>query len=114
VLQPIGINPELTIALLFGFIAKEIVIGSLAIIYGQEGGALVHAITQHITWTQAYSFMLFVLIYTPCVSTIATIRNETKSLSFTALAIAWPLVAAWLISLAFYQTATYLQLTYFH
>lgn len=114
VLQPIGINPELTIALLFGFIAKEIVIGSLAIIYGQEGGALVHAITQHITWIQAYSFMLFVLIYTPCVSTIATIRNETKSLSFTALAIAWPLVAAWLISLVFYQTATYLQMTYFN
>ncbi len=104
-LQPIGINAELTIALLFGFIAKEIVIGSLAIIYGQEGGALVHAITQHITWIQAYSFMLFVLIYTPCLSTIATIRHETKSWTFTALSLVWPLVAAWVISFVFYQTA---------
>jgi ferrous iron transport protein B len=95
----------LTIALLFGFIAKEIVIGALAIIYGQEGTALVHAITEHITWIQAYSFMLFVLIYTPCVSAIATIRNETKSLKFTALSLAWPLVMAWLVSFAFYQTA---------
>jgi ferrous iron transport protein B len=104
-LQPIGINAELTIALLFGFIAKEIVIGALAIIYGQEGAALVHAITEHVTWIQAYSFMLFVLIYTPCVSAIATIRNETKSLAFTALSLAWPLVMAWLVSFAFYQTA---------
>jgi ferrous iron transport protein B len=112
-LQPIGINAELTIALLFGFIAKEIVIGSLAIIYGQEGSALVHAITEHITWIQAYSFMLFVLIYTPCVSTIATIRNETKSLKFTTLSLIWPLFSAWVISFIFYQTATYLHMHFF-
>jgi ferrous iron transport protein B len=107
IFQPIGINAELTIALLFGFVAKEIVIGSLAVIYGQEGAALVQTITQHITWVEAYSFMLFVLIYTPCVSTIATIRKETKSLSFTALSVAWPLVAAWLITLLFYKAASY-------
>ena len=108
IFQPIGINAELTIALLFGFIAKEIVIGSLAVIYGQEGAALVHTITQHITWVEAYSFMLFVLIYTPCVSTIATIRKETKSLSFTALSVVWPLVAAWLITFVFYKVANWL------
>jgi ferrous iron transport protein B len=108
IFQPIGISAELTIALLFGFIAKEIVIGSLAVIYGQEGAALVHTITQHITWVEAYSFMLFVLIYTPCVSTIATIRKETKSLSFTALSVVWPLVAAWLITFVFYKVATWL------
>jgi ferrous iron transport protein B len=107
IFQPIGINAELTIALLFGFIAKEIVIGSLAVIYGQEGAALVHTITQHITWVEAYSFMLFVLIYTPCVSTIATIRKETKSLSFTALTVVWPLVAAWVITLVFYKVASW-------
>jgi ferrous iron transport protein B len=108
IFHPLGINAELTIALLFGFIAKEIVIGSLAVIYGQEGAALVQTITQHITWVEAYSFMLFVLIYTPCVSTIATIRKETKSLSFTALSVAWPLVAAWLITFLFYRVATLL------
>jgi ferrous iron transport protein B len=106
IFQPIGINAELTIALLFGFIAKEIVIGSLAVIYGQEGAALVQTITQQITWVQAYSFMLFVLIYTPCVSTIATIRKETKSVGFTVLSVAWPLLAAWLVTWTFYKTAT--------
>jgi ferrous iron transport protein B len=103
IFQPIGINAELTIALLFGFVAKEIVIGSLAVIYGQEGGALVQTITQQITWVQAYSFMIFVLIYTPCVSTIATIRKETKSLSFTTLSVVWPLGVAWCVAWCFYQ-----------
>jgi len=107
VLNPLGISAELTIALIFGFVAKEIVIGSLAVIYGLEGQMLVDTITSHLHWMQAYSFMLFVLIYTPCVSTIATIRNETKSLWFTTLSVVWPLCAAWCVSFIFYETATY-------
>jgi ferrous iron transport protein B len=107
VLSPLGIDPKLTIALIFGFVAKEIVIGSLAVIYAREGGALVSAIAHDITWVQAYSFMLFTLIYTPCLSTIATIRSEAKNRAFSVLAVAWPLVLAWTVSFAFYQTARY-------
>jgi len=107
ILSPLGISAELTIALIFGFVAKEIVIGSLAVIYGQEGQMLVGTITDHMNWIQAYSFMLFVLIYTPCVSTIATIRNETKNLWFTTLSVIWPLSAAWCVSFIFYETASY-------
>jgi ferrous iron transport protein B len=104
-LSPLGIDPKLTIALIFGFVAKEIVIGSLAVIYGQEGGALTSAIAHQIDWVQAYSFMLFTLIYTPCLSTIATIRTEAKSRAFSALAIAWPLGLAWVVSFLFYRAA---------
>ena len=74
-------------------------------IYGQEGGALTSAIAHQITWIQAYSFMLFTLIYTPCLSTIATIRTEAKSRAFSVLAIAWPLGLAWVVSFLFYQFA---------
>jgi ferrous iron transport protein B len=105
VLHPLGIDGKLAIALIFGFVAKEIVIGSLAVIYGTEGGALMKLMAGQLDWVQAYSFMLFTLIYTPCLSTIATIRSESKSIGFTMLALAWPLVLAWLLSFAFYQTA---------
>jgi ferrous iron transport protein B len=105
VMQPLGITPQLTVALLFGFIAKEIVIGSLAVIYGLESQALMQSISHQITATQAYSFMLFALIYTPCLSTIATIRTESKSWSFTALSLVWPVLLAWTLSYVFYQTA---------
>ncbi|OFZ86781.1 MAG: ferrous iron transport protein B [Betaproteobacteria bacterium RBG_16_64_18] len=105
VLSPLGIDPKLTIALIFGFVAKEVVIGALAVIYAQEGSALMTTIAGQINWVQAYSFMLFTLIYTPCLSTIATIRAEARSTAFTALAVAWPLALAWVASFVFYQTA---------
>ncbi|NOQ93778.1 MAG: ferrous iron transport protein B [Methylophaga sp.] len=108
ILSPAGINPELTVALIFGFVAKEIVIGALAVIYGLEGSSLMQGIAQQIDWVQAYSFMLFTLIYTPCLATIATLRAEAKSGWYTALSLAWPLTLAWSVSTAFYQSARYL------
>lgn len=108
ILSPAGINPELTVALIFGFVAKEIVIGALAVIYGLEGAALMNGIAAQIDWVQAYSFMLFTLIYTPCLSTIATLRAEAKSAWFTTLSVVWPLSLAWIISVSFYQTARFL------
>ena len=105
VFAPLGINEQLTIALIFGFVAKEIVIGSLAVIYGLGGEALGGALAHQLDWVQAYSFMLFTLIYTPCLSAIATLRSESKNLGFTIFVIAWSLALAWLASFAFYQGA---------
>ncbi len=102
---PIGINEQLTIALIFGFVAKEIVIGALAVIYNLTGDALGGALAQQLDWVQAYSFMLFTLIYTPCLATIATLRSESKQLGFTALSIAWSLALAWMVTFVFYQGA---------
>ena len=105
IFAPIGINDQLTIALIFGFVAKEIVIGSLAVIYGLSGDALGSALGQQLDWVQAYSFMLFTLIYTPCLSAIATLRSESKDLRYTLFALTWSLVLAWLVSFVFYQAA---------
>jgi ferrous iron transport protein B len=105
VLQPLGLEEPLAIALIFGFVAKEIVIGALAVIYGQDGTALMGLMAHRLDWVQAYSFMLFTLLYTPCLSTVAALRTESKSVGFTALATAWALVLAWFVSFVFYQGA---------
>jgi ferrous iron transport protein B len=102
---PIGITMELTIALIFGFVAKEIVIGSLAVIYGLSGEALAGTLGAQLDWVQAYSFMLFTLIYTPCLSTIATLRSESKNNGFMLISIGWSLALAWVVSFVFYQGA---------
>ena len=104
--EPIGINDQLMIALLFGFVAKEIVIGSLAVIYGLSGDALGSTLGQQLDWVQAYSFMLFTLIYTPCLSAIATLRSESKDLRYTLFVLTWSLVLAWSVSFVFYQGGT--------
>jgi ferrous iron transport protein B len=105
ILDPIGIDTQLAIALIFGFVAKEIVIGSLAVIYGLNGDALSQQIATNIDWVQGLSFMLFTLIYTPCLSTIATMKNESKSSLFMWLSIVWSLCLAWIVSFIFYQGA---------
>lgn len=105
ILDPIGINSQLAIALIFGFVAKEIVVGALAVIYGLQGDALMAQMAMQIDWVQAMSFMLFTLIYTPCLSTIATLKTEAKSSAFMWLSIAWSLGLAWVVSFVFYQSA---------
>lgn len=109
VLNPIGIPEELTIALVFGFIAKEIVVGSLATIYSlADPNAIQATLAQTISPIQAYSFMLFCLLYSPCVATLATIRSEAKNVSFTFFSVVYGLVLAWVVSFLFYQGANFL------
>lgn len=103
---PLGINPQLTVALFFGFVAKEIVLGGLAVIYSKaEGADLAKAITAQIDWVQAYSFMLFTLLYVPCLSTVAVLKSESKSARFALVTVAWSLGLAWITSCIFYQGA---------
>ena len=84
IFQPIVIDWEETVALIVGFIAKEIVIGGLGVIYGGVG--LTGAKSSHITPLQSMSFMLFCLLYTPCVATVAAIWSE-RSVKLTLLSL---------------------------
>ncbi len=108
--SPLGIDPLLIVALIFGFIAKEILIGALAVIFSLEGRDLATHLSVLFTNGQAISFMIFTLIYTPCLSTIATIKSESKNLKLTIFSLLWSLLLAWLMSFIFYQTYIYLMI----
>lgn len=105
IMEPLGIDPYLTLTLFFGFIAKEVVIGSLAVIYGMNDGAISSYIGETVTFAQGYSFCIFCLLYTPCLTTLATLFNESKSWRFTLLSLGLSLALAWVSSLIFYQGA---------
>jgi ferrous iron transport protein B len=105
IFAPLGIDTLLSISLMFGFVAKEIVIGALAVIYGAGPNELTGVLARSMDWRQAYSFMLFTLLYTPCLATLAAIRRESRSLRFTLASTLWSLAIAWLASFAFYQLA---------
>lgn len=105
VFSPLGIDQLLSVALLFGFVAKEVVIGSLAVIYGAGTEQLAGVIAQRMDWVQAYSFMLFTLVYTPCLSALATLRREAGGSRYMWVSVGWSLATAWVLSFAFYQTA---------
>lgn len=108
IMRPIGIDPYLTLALIFGIIAKEVVLGSLAVIYGLNAEAVNQYLTANLTWIQAYSFCIFCLLYTPCLTTFVTILNESKSWRFSLFSLIFSLVLAWVCSFSFYQVALFL------
>ena len=101
VFEPLGIQWAETVALFFGFIAKEILIGALAVIYGSAN--LATEINSQLTPLQGISFMVFTLIYSPCIATIAAIRSESHSWRITLLSMGMGLILAWLSSLLVYQ-----------
>jgi ferrous iron transport protein B len=105
VLDPIGISADMSVILLFGFVAKEIVIGALVAMTGLDGSALAGYLATQMDSIQAISFMLFVLLYTPCLSTLATQLNESRSWKFASYSLAWSLGLAWAVSFGFYQGA---------
>ena len=102
-LGPIGLNPELSVSLFFGFIAKEILLGALAVIYRTTEANLAGSVRAAITPLQALSFMTFVLLYTPCLGTIAAQLQESKSRMFALTSLAWSLGLAWTLALVVYQ-----------
>jgi ferrous iron transport protein B len=102
-LGPIGMNPTLTVSLFFGFIAKEILLGAMAVIYKTSESNLGGVIATAITPLQSLSFMSFVLLYTPCLGTVAAQLQESKSRNFVLLSLGWSLFLAWLMALVVFQ-----------
>jgi ferrous iron transport protein B len=105
VLEPIGISAVMSVVLLFGFVAKEIVIGAIVAMTGLQGAALNSYLATQMDAVQAISFMLFILLYTPCLSTLATQLSESRSWQFATVSLAWSLGFAWIVSFGFYQGA---------
>jgi len=98
-LKPLGFGKwQAAVALLFGIFAKEIVVGTLGVLYGVGEAGLAASIAAEWTPLSAYSFMVMVLIYFPCVATIAAIRRETNSWGWTTFAAVYPILLGWGVS----------------
>ncbi|TEB07828.1 Ferrous iron transport protein B [Pelotomaculum schinkii] len=104
IFKPAGFGTwEAAVALVFGILAKEVVVGTLGVIYGAEEAGLTAAIAQAWTPLSAYAFMVMTLLYIPCAAVIGTIKRETNSWTWTAFAVAYTLVLGWLMAVLVYQ-----------
>ncbi|MBQ7997542.1 MAG: ferrous iron transport protein B [Paludibacteraceae bacterium] len=95
-LAPLGFDWKMSVCLLTGLPAKEAIVSTLAILYG---GDLSSAGFTPLT---AFSFLLFVLLYFPCVATIATLRREAGRV-WAWFTVFHSLALAWLVSFVVYQ-----------
>jgi len=104
ILRPLGFDWKGGVALLTGFVAKEIVVSTFGILYqvgeeeGEESESLRTAIQNAMTPLTGYAFMVFVLVYTPCLATVAAIRRETGSWRWTGFSIGYSLTLAWILA----------------
>lgn len=102
--KPLGFDWRAVVALLFGFVAKEIVVSTFGALLGGGTRATISTKLQTIfTPLTAYTFMAFTLLYTPCLATVAVIRKETGSWKWAAFAIGYSLVLAWLVAFLIYR-----------
>ena len=100
-LEPLGFDWKMSVCLITGLPAKEAIVSTLAILYG---GDLSSAGFTPLT---AFSFMLFVLLYFPCVATIATLRREAGK-QWAWFTVFHSLFLAWFISFIVYQIGSLL------
>ncbi len=104
---------QIAVALISGIAAKEVVVSSMSVLYGISGissdagmAALSGILAQSgFTAVNAYSMMLFCLLYIPCIATIATIKRET-SWKYALISIIMHLLTAWVVSTLFFQIAS--------
>jgi len=97
---PQGFDWRLDVSLLAGVGAKEIVASTVGVLYGDAGFPF--------SQLTAYCFLLFVLIYFPCIATIVAIKNESGSWGWALFAAAYTTVLAWVVSAAVYQIGSFL------
>ncbi len=104
VFAPLGFGWKDSIAILTGLLSKEVVVSSYAVLNAQDKGSdgLRKSLSSGMTPPVAISFMVFVLLYAPCLSTIAVIRREAGSWRWAGVSFGVSLVIAW--SLAFVTT----------
>ncbi|EGT3616560.1 ferrous iron transport protein B [Clostridium perfringens] len=100
IFAPLGFGDwQASVSLLTGLMAKETIISTMEVIYK---GDLVHMLPQFFTAISSYSFMVFVLLYTPCISVVGVMKKEYGG-KFTILSVIFQFVVAWVSAFIIYH-----------
>ena len=97
IFTPLGFGDwQSSVSLITGIMAKEVILGTMGVIYG-SGQQLSSILPAHFTTISAYSFLVFVLLYTPCISVIGAMKKEFGG-KFAAFSVIFQFVVAWIAS----------------
>ncbi|MDD3409940.1 MAG: ferrous iron transport protein B [Eubacteriales bacterium] len=109
VLAPLGFTDwRVSTALISGFTAKEAVVSTLSVLMNTGMSELGAQLSALFTPLAAVSFLLFTLLYTPCVAAVATIKRELRSVWATLGVVLMQCGVAWLVGMAVYQIGSLL------
>ena len=112
VFAPLGFDWKMSVAILTGLPAKEIIVSTLGVLYQTDEDLLSRKntikVSQNLTsndrsMLRAFSFMVFTLLYFPCIGTLAVMRRESGSLRWTLFTLGYTTLVAWLTSFIIFQ-----------
>lgn len=105
VIEPLGFDWKMGIGILSGIGAKELVVSTLGVLYTNDDDIESVDLADRIPITPlvAYGYMLFVLIYFPCIATVAAIKNESGSWKWAAFTICYTTLLAWIVAFLVHQ-----------
>ena len=108
--EPLGLNWRSSIALIASIPAKELVVSTLGVLYNSDEENLSKSLiaSGDFTKSSAAAFLVFILLFFPCIATVATIAEETGKKKFALFAIIYNTGVAWLIAFLINQLGSYL------
>ncbi|MFH0765520.1 MAG: ferrous iron transport protein B, partial [Calditrichota bacterium] len=100
-LDPLDFTIEMDIALVSGFVAKEVVAATMGVLMAEHKETGEETLIEHLrrnipSAASALAFLVFVLLYSPCLTTIVTLQREARHWYWTAFSIAYQTLAAWI------------------
>jgi ferrous iron transport protein B len=120
IMQPLGFDWKATVSLLAGVTAKEVVVSTMGVIYNTEEGTN-NSLTERLRNEKyetgpkagqnvygpalALAFLMFILIYFPCIAVIATVARESGSVGWSVLLVFYTTGLAWIMSYLVYNIA---------
>lgn len=112
IFDPLGFGTwQSGVALISGFVAKEIVVSTMSIVYATGGDSLTQlstVIQGTFNPVSAYAFMVFVLLYTPCMPTLVVMKRETGSWKWPLFSVGYSFFIAWILAFIIYQVGSLL------
>lgn len=113
---PLGFTWREGVALVTGFVAKEIVVSTYGVLFGvgsdanEENEGIISSLRNSgMTALTGLGFLVFVLLYTPCLATMAAIRRETGSWQWTTFSVVYSLLLAWILAFGIYKIGSAFQ-----
>ena len=102
--RPLGFGSwQAAVSLLAGIVAKEAVVSSFAVLTGADAASLGAALSQIFSPLAAFAFLVFTLLYTPCVAAISAVRHELGSIWKAIAVMAFQTGVAWVVAFLIYQ-----------
>lgn len=110
IFAPLGFSDwRAATALITGLSAKEAVVSTMAVLTGaSEGSSISMMLTQIFTPLSAFSFLIFCLLYMPCVATLATIRREMGGWRYALLTVFFQTCVAWITAFLIFNVGTFI------